>query len=243
MLDTAHSLPGEYLDFIVALPYIKDGGLVVLHDVIDAHQNILDTEIATSLLFSTVHTKKWYMHEAGMNLFDFSNISAFEVNQELKNNLDDIFWAITIPWIYIFSDDETEAYLNCIRKNYPDIYVKSLENTFKLQKRYHTSKEKKITKDYIKQRKVQTVVAEYVAKITKEELGVDDCRNYLWQTPYCPRWELLVRITSVEENFIQVRIYQLIKDNEGEESVDDLKVSLVREAEVELYISGKALAH
>ena len=239
VLDTAHSLPGEYLDFIVTLPYIKDGGIVVLHDVIDAHQNILDTEIATSLLFSTVHTKKWYMDEVDMNLFGFSNIAAFEVNKNLRNNMDDLFWAITIPWTYFFSEDETKAYLDSIRKNYPDLYVRHIENTFKLQKKYHEEKEQKSSK-CVKQRRVHAIVNEHVAMVTKDDLGVADCRKYLWQTPFCPRWEILARITSVEESFIQLRLYQLNKDND-EESVDNMRVSLISDADIELFISGISL--
>ena len=58
ILDTAHSLPGEILDFLACFPFLKEGCIVVLHDIILNH---LDNrkEFATKLLFDTVVAEKY----------------------------------------------------------------------------------------------------------------------------------------------------------------------------------------
>ena len=52
ILDTTHSMPGEFMDFLVCLPYLRDGCIVVLHDVIENHGTCNDCEMATKLLFN-----------------------------------------------------------------------------------------------------------------------------------------------------------------------------------------------
>lgn len=61
ILDTTHVLPGELLDFIVCLPYLRDGCVVVMHDTIENHLTCRNAEIATKLLFDTVTAEEKYL--------------------------------------------------------------------------------------------------------------------------------------------------------------------------------------
>lgn len=53
ILDTTHELPGDILDFLVALPFLEDGAIVVLHDVILNHYSRDYDAYATRILFDT----------------------------------------------------------------------------------------------------------------------------------------------------------------------------------------------
>lgn len=57
ILDTVHRLPGEILDFLSLLPYLKNGAVVVLHDICC---NVLSKNImwVTKLLMCTVTAEK-----------------------------------------------------------------------------------------------------------------------------------------------------------------------------------------
>lgn len=130
ILDTTHSLPGEVFDFLVCMPFLVDGAVVVLHDIVldlvTKHLN----EIASKALFSTVCAKKWYMEEQDMGLCGLSNIAAFEVSQETRVHITDTFLALSWTWSYLIPEDELSAYNRIVEKYYgKDIleWVKKVE--------------------------------------------------------------------------------------------------------------------
>ena len=133
ILDTTHSMPGEFLDFLICLPYLKNGATVVLHDVVENHMTGWNNEIATKLLFDIVGGK-WYQKEDSLELFGFSNIGAFEVTAEIKKRVNSLFSALTFSWEYMPEDDDIEQYKKIICKHYLKEYVMWFENIINLQK-------------------------------------------------------------------------------------------------------------
>lgn len=134
ILDTTHNLPGELLDFLVCLPYLKDGCIVMLHDVMEDHRTCSDNKIATKLLFDLVQADKWYMEEKNTDMFGFSNIAAFEINQRTRENINSVFSGLAFSWNYMLTEWEIEKYLAIIEKNYQMEYKKWLEKIIELQK-------------------------------------------------------------------------------------------------------------
>lgn len=63
ILDTTNALPEETLDFLVCLPFLQDGCVVVLHDVIENLLRYNEREIATKLLFDSITAEKYYMED------------------------------------------------------------------------------------------------------------------------------------------------------------------------------------
>lgn len=68
-----HSLPGEVFDFLALIPYLHDGTVIILHDLVNnfVDQNFIDegrdyTRDAgnvTKLLFDTVTAEKYLMRD------------------------------------------------------------------------------------------------------------------------------------------------------------------------------------
>ena len=61
ILDTAHTLPGEILDFLLVLPFLRKDATVVLHDIM---YHLLDDKplsCATHSLFETIKADKYLM--------------------------------------------------------------------------------------------------------------------------------------------------------------------------------------
>lgn len=88
ILDTVHALPGELLDFLALIPYLRDGAIVVLHDLANNFRPTdrslyTDRATATKNLFDSVVAEDKYLvrdpsvPERG----GFPNIGAFRISQ------------------------------------------------------------------------------------------------------------------------------------------------------------------
>lgn len=147
ILDTAHILPGELLDFIVCLPFLKDGCIVIIHDTIKNHIAYRDGENATKLLFDVVKTDdKYYMPEKEINVSDFSNIAAFRVSEETRKGIRDLFSVMTATWGYLLEGVEKEKYRETILSHYKKEYLEFFDRIELLQRNTYLSK--KISENY-----------------------------------------------------------------------------------------------
>lgn len=147
ILDTAHSLPGEYLDFIACLPFLKEGCVVVMHDTIENHLTYRDCEIATKLLFDVVRANdKYYMPEEKIDIAAFPNIAAFIVGKETKDNVRDLFSSMTISWGYLLEEDEKQKYREVIEEHYGTEYLQLFDRIETLQR--NTYLQKRILEHY-----------------------------------------------------------------------------------------------
>jgi len=138
ILDTVHYTPGELLDFPVMLPYLKEGAIVVLHDVSlnqlndpfhksDAH--------ATGLLFSAVYAKEKFVNfkpETKWIPYSYPNIAAFKVAQKTREAIENVFLAMMLTWHYLPSYEELEIYHRFYKKHYPMEIVSLFEEAAKM---------------------------------------------------------------------------------------------------------------
>lgn len=104
IIDTMHTLPGELLDFLCILPYLKHNATVVLHDTA---LHSLAPEFAfcyaTQTLLSTVIADK-ILPDDPKNIEEVANIGAFKVTQDTYKYVENIFSALKLPWNYIPDD-------------------------------------------------------------------------------------------------------------------------------------------
>lgn len=147
ILDTTHVLPGELLDFIVCLPYLRDGCVVVMHDTIENHLTCRNAEIATKLLFDTVTAEeKYLMWEKGVNISNFPNIATFKVNDKTRKEVRDLFSTMTTNWGYFLDNNDKLRYRESILKNYGEKYLQLFDKIENLQR--NTYLQKQITEHY-----------------------------------------------------------------------------------------------
>lgn len=102
IIDTTHEMPGECLTFLAALPQLKDGCIVILHDI---HLNCIRlgsgkskerdyAKFCTGVLYGTVRSeKKWILSLGGM-----SNIGALVVDETTRSHIKDLFHALSVSW-------------------------------------------------------------------------------------------------------------------------------------------------
>lgn len=134
VLDTAHVLPGELFDFITVLPFLKEGCIVVMHDVNAGHYHGNIRKIATCLLYNSISSKdKYRMDDVSSNMFSFSNIAAFAVDSLTRENIEDVVSLLLVPWSYLFSEADKKQYLKIIDLFYNDEIASVIRRCFLLQ--------------------------------------------------------------------------------------------------------------
>ncbi|MBR3601202.1 MAG: class I SAM-dependent methyltransferase [Lachnospiraceae bacterium] len=116
ILDTKHALPGEVLEFLVCLPYLSEGCIVVLHDV-NVHHIEMCNSYVTNVLFASVSANKYYTYD-DKAMYGMPNIAAFQVTKDTKRYVEDIILGLSIPWQYKIDDRMMEQYWNVIKNNY-----------------------------------------------------------------------------------------------------------------------------
>ena len=121
ILDTIHMLPGEVLDFIAMLPYLKVGTMVVIHDVVINQIGILEhhpRSYSNAVLFSAVTAEK-FLNFDEQGFFRYPNIGAFKVNEQTAENIDNVFLSLILRWKYLPPDEQLVAYRKLYRRFYP----------------------------------------------------------------------------------------------------------------------------
>lgn len=131
VLDSAHCLPGELLDFLAVFPFLKPHACVVLHDIILNHiEN--PAAIATQLLFDVVVAEKYLMKDVSRE--DGSpNIGAFVINDDTYKYIADMFRALNVTWHYLPDERVYEQHIKCFEDSYPADLVKLAKDAYKIQ--------------------------------------------------------------------------------------------------------------
>lgn len=157
VIDTVHAMPGEYLSYLVVLPYLKKNAVVILHDIhinyayIGGSHTDLNKEsikikswqknsYCTTLLFSTISSNHKIILRDGI-----SNIGGFYIDDSTRENVFDVFQSLFAAWDY-YPDLNMTKYQEHINQNYPEkcgIYFKSC---LQMQEAYIRYDERKLDK-------------------------------------------------------------------------------------------------
>ena len=121
ILDTMHIMPGEGLDFLAVLPYLKAGAVVVLHDVSLNQFEGFSNAHATTVLFSSVTAEKFlnFVQGDANSKFTYPNIAAFQINEQTVKNIENVFLTMVLRWNYLPSQGELQLYLRHYKRHYP----------------------------------------------------------------------------------------------------------------------------
>ena len=97
-IDTVHWSPGEMIDFLMILPYLKEGATVLFHDI-HLHGCTDCIEMTTNcILMSVIKGEKLL---PSRSLRRFINIGGIVLDKNIKDNLWDIFNCLNMPWSYV----------------------------------------------------------------------------------------------------------------------------------------------
>ena len=140
ILDTSHNVPGEIIEFLTVLPFLSDDAFVVLHDVNLCNDLALRSEkvtesfrkISTKVLFTSVSGEKYFDY-AGENL---NNIAAVRVNESTKENIADLFFALSHLWHIGISQEILKDYREFFSRYYSDELLEIWDLVIKNQNNY-----------------------------------------------------------------------------------------------------------
>lgn len=116
LIDTVHSNPGEFLDFLIVLPYLKKNAILILHDI--ALHKSHKWCITNGILFSCLRGKKFSFNEGLWN--KFANIGAVILDENIMDNILDYFYLLTLPWGYSPSDNDIWECQKLFSRNYKE---------------------------------------------------------------------------------------------------------------------------
>lgn len=140
VIDTVHVMPGEFLTYLVALPQIKDGCVVVFHDIHLNMEKIKTNNFrgnstdmyCTGLLYSSINAHEKY----SLQTDGISNIGALIVDDATRDGVKDVFRSLCSKW-QIFPDNlDLDGYRKYVKEHYPIEYYNLFCNCLDFQNKY-----------------------------------------------------------------------------------------------------------
>ena len=132
LIDTMHINPGEFLDFLIVLPYLKKNAILILHDI--ALHHTYKNCITNGILFSCLKGKKLSFNEGLWNRF--ANIGAVILDENIKDNILDYLYLLTLPWEYLPTDNDILECQKLFSKNYEEEFVDTFMNIMLVNKKF-----------------------------------------------------------------------------------------------------------
>lgn len=144
IIDTAHVMPCEFLTFITALPQLKDGCIVILHDI---HLNMKkfkngkfgdyeSSQYCTGLLYGGASSQKKYSLQTN----HISNIGAFVLDESTRDNIKDLFRILCSKWYIIPFNLNMQKYREYVNDHYSEECNNLFCNCLDLQINYFAQK-------------------------------------------------------------------------------------------------------
>lgn len=136
LIDTMHFNPGEILDFLMVLPFLKDDAIIVLHDTklcMHPEHNPDGWAIPTNLLLSSIEGKKIVPEYISKN-GNIPNIAAVKINKNTKNKIFEIFNLLTVRWSYLPSETELTEVISFLSKHYDKKLIIFFKDIINIQK-------------------------------------------------------------------------------------------------------------
>ncbi len=148
ILDTIHALPGELLEFIVLLPYLKDGAIVIMHDVANNYyatdnggHRYYRESYATKILLDSVVGDKYLVKDPSAGARgEFPNIAGFRVITDTRKYIANCISALTMTWYMIPSEKEILLYRSCIKDSYDEECLWLFDSAVEINKAINNAK-------------------------------------------------------------------------------------------------------
>lgn len=103
LLDTAHSNPGEHLNILEILPFMKQNGIVIYHDTA-YHCTDMRRAHCTTCCVSINSLNGKRIHLGSEKMAGLPNIGAIILDKNFENMLIALFSNLSLPWAYRITD-------------------------------------------------------------------------------------------------------------------------------------------
>lgn len=134
IIDTAHKHPIESLNFLTILPFLNDGAIVCLHDVIVFYLTV-GQGFANRILAMCVCADKLEPRNAEEYNMTLPNMVAFQVTQETRKHIRGVFDSLAFPWEMF--PDRLESFTSYFSRHYSNDLCSLFQNTVKFQRKYY----------------------------------------------------------------------------------------------------------
>ena len=114
LLDTMHSNPGEFLDFLMILPYLKKNAIIIIHDIFTANTNLI--------LFSAIRGDKILFKDKNQ-IFKNYGIGAVVLDDNIMDFIFDYFFLLKLNWNYMPTEEDIEYIIKLFKKYYDNEMV------------------------------------------------------------------------------------------------------------------------
>ena len=150
-IDTAHVMPGEVLNVIEILPFLKKNAIIAFDDINDqAKSYIYGLDFfypCNNLLISVLRGKKIIFEQSKNKPFDFKKLGAIILDDNQEKYYYDYFYLLSNNWSYMPREFEIATIRNFIEKYYDEYYLQMFDKAVQIN--YERLKKKGLLdKDY-----------------------------------------------------------------------------------------------
>ena len=142
-LDTAHAIPGEILDYLVVLPFMREGGVVALHDTALYFFNDHYKAFATRILLDTAVGKK--ITPPRLSEKD-ANLGAFEITADTYTYVGNVFSVLCMPWGYLLDRRQFQIYHDFFLRYYGSEVAQWFSHVWEWNSAHFINKFRKVLK-------------------------------------------------------------------------------------------------
>ncbi|MEI0479307.1 class I SAM-dependent methyltransferase [Brachyspira pulli] len=127
VIDTRHRNPGEILDFLMIMPFLKENCTIIMHDIQIHLGNSYKNDVTCCSLFSVLKGKKFFP-KSDIRKRGFPNIGAVILDKDIKMYINDIVLLLTMDWVYNITENDYNDMIKLLEKYYDeDIYQKFID--------------------------------------------------------------------------------------------------------------------
>ena len=145
LIDTAHFEPGEILDFLIVLPFLKEEAIVIFHDIANQLRSHHRYEWAPYIIFNGI---RGYKYLPSGNKILKHNIGAVKLEKNQQKYYKDYFRLLGGQWQYFPKD----IHINSIKKFFYKYYGKEclfmFEESISFNKNFVKQHPKKLLYNY-----------------------------------------------------------------------------------------------
>ena len=135
-IDTAHVMPGEVLNMIEILPFLKKNAIIAFddidHQVRESLFNVSDFYPCNNLLFSVLRGKKIIYNQKNNNIFNFRKLGAVILDNDQENYFFEYFYLLSNNWSYMPNKFEIDLIRRLVEKYYKPYFLSMFDRAIEL---------------------------------------------------------------------------------------------------------------